>query len=366
MPKDNIHHWLAAFHLPGIGPVRILNWYQYFSSIENLFNANCKELIAAGLKPAEIYALQNPNDKAIEADILWSKQKGNTIITYEDPLYPVLLRELSGPPIVLYIQGSLEYLSQPQIAIVGTRNPTPTGREMAEEFAFTLAQAGLIVTSGMASGIDGASHKGALAAGAPTIAVMGTGLNHIYPATHKNLAAEIAAHGALVSEFYPAAKAEAHNFPRRNRIISGLSLGVVVIEAAPRSGSLITARFAAEQGREVFAVPGSIHNPLARGCHQIIREGAKLIETAADIIEELGALRQVLTISKKRHNTPELDHKHQELLRNIGYETTALDTIILRSGLTASQVSSMLFTLELQGYVNLVTGGYTRTALKSC
>jgi DNA processing protein len=364
MQNANLKHWLAAIHSPSIGPRKILLWLSHFKSIQNLFTATTVELKEAGLKPAELLAIQNPNMAAIEKIIKWREADGNIIICFDDPGYPVLLKELSDPPLVLFVRGNPEFLSRPQIAMVGTRNPTVTGKQIAETFAFALAQAGLIVTSGMADGIDGASHRGALSAGAPTIAVLGTGVDCVYPAVHKKLAAEIAVKGALVSEFYPGTGASAQNFPRRNRIISGLSLGVVVIEAALRSGSLITARLANEQGREVFAVPGSIHNPLARGCHQIIREGAKLIETASHIIEELGALKQVLEGPKISQDAPEIDHMHQELISQVGYETTALETIILRSGLTASQVSSMLFTLEMQGYVNLVIGGYTRSAPK--
>jgi DNA processing protein len=252
--------------------------------------------------------------------------------------------------------------------MVGTRNPTHNGRDNAHHFARVLTEAGLLITSGLATGIDGASHRGALSQEKPTIAVLGSGLAHIYPAIHHPLAKQIIANGALITEFPPWIEPKAYNFPRRNRIISGLSLGVFVVEATLKSGSLITARYAAEQGRDVFALPGSIHNPQARGCHQLIRQGAKLVETAADIIEELSALPQALKLSEVRKASTKpsnLDKKHLELLNYIGYEATTMDTVITRSGLTVSQVSSMLLTLELQSYVNLTPGGYVRNSANS-
>lgn len=258
-----------------------------------------------------------------------------------------------------YLFGVILIYSRPQLAIVGSRNPTPTGCELAEQFAYYLAEAGLVVTSGLALGIDGGGHRGAINARGKTIAVCGTGLQHVYPNSHRQLAEDIIQNGALVSEFPPDTLPKAKHFPMRNRVISGLSLGVLVIEAALKSGSLITARLAIDQGREVFALPGSIHNPLARGCHQLIRQGAKLVETAGDILEELGAMHAVITplIPSKKGS---LDAPYQEVLKQIGYEITTLDAIILRCGLTAGKVSSMLLLLELEGHVQSVPGGYVR------
>ena len=359
--RENIRYCLAAVRLRDIGPIRIQRWLKTFITIKNLFTASLTDLQSAGLTPKEIHAIQNPDWKAVDCDLIWEEKPDCHIITLDDENYPVLLRELTDAPLALFIQGNPETLALPQLAIVGTRNPTVTGKEAAQQFAYCLAEAGLTITSGLAHGIDAASHEGALAAKAQTIAIMGAGLNYIYPASHKALAKKITNQGALVSEFPPDFAPVAKNFPRRNRIISGLSLGVLVVEANLHSGSLITARFAAEQGREVFAIPGSIHNPLARGCHHIIQQGAKLIEKAEDILEELGALRQAAIPPKKFKKLPDLDEKHHHLLTQIGYEITALDTILIRSGLTAAEVSSMLLGLELRGYVQTVSGGYVLT-----
>ena len=209
----------------------------------------------------------------------WLSQPGNHVVHFQDAAYPALLKQIADPPPLLFVRGDRDYLAQPQLAIVGSRNPTHTGRALAREFAAHLASFGLTITSGLASGIDGAAHQGAIEAGGTTLAVTGTGLDRVYPARHRDLAHRVAENGALVTEFPPGTAPLAANFPRRNRLISGLSLGTLVVEAALRSGSLITARSALEQGREVFAIPGSIHNPLARGCHALIRDGAKLVES---------------------------------------------------------------------------------------
>ncbi len=378
-------YWLAATRFPGIGPVTFKLWLSYFSNIQTLFSASFAELKEIGLTNKEIHVLKNPNWKVAEQDILWSQQPNCYVLTQADKSYPELLRQLPDAPLVLYVQGYANILSTPQIAMVGSRHPTHGGIEMADDYARCLAQAGLWVTSGLALGIDTASHLGALKANCQTIAVLGSGLNQIYPRSNQKLAEQIIRQGALVSEFPLDMPPHRENFPRRNRIISGLSLGVVVIEAAIRSGSLITARFAAEQGREVFAIPGSIHNPLARGCHQLIREGAKLIENASDILEELGPLRGVSamqsnhssplfpgkpmnrsnesTVKLEVDNSVVLEPKQREFLIVIDHSVTTFDSIIMRSGLTASEVSSMLLSLELRNYVRVVPGGYIRTPL---
>jgi DNA processing protein len=249
-----------------------------------------------------------------------------------------------------------------QLAMVGSRNPTPGGVRTASDFARHLAHAGLVITSGLALGIDAAGHAGALAAGQPTIAVMGTGLDRVYPGSHRELAHRIAAQGALVSELPIGAQPRPENFPRRNRIISGLSLGTLVVEAAQRSGSLISARCAAEQGREVFAIPGSIHNPLARGCHALIRQGAKLVETAEDVVNELGALALAGTLQEVASPTPtdaapRLDPEYAKLLDSIGFDPLPVDVLVATCGLTPAEVSSMLLQLELRGFVASSPGG---------
>ncbi len=357
----DLEHWLALAHAPGVGAKTFADLYARFDDIAKLFNGKS---IPAGLPPALSAYLKRPNWAAVERDLAWAGEPGHAIVTLQHSYYPVLLREVVNPPPVLYASGGLELLSQPQIGIVGSRNPTVTGVETAEQFAAYLANAGYVITSGLALGIDAAAHQGALSATGATIGVLGSGLAKIYPAQHQQLAYAIANQGLLLSEFPPDTAPKAGHFPQRNRIISGLSMGTLVVEASIGSGSLITARYAIEQGREVFAIPGSIHNPLARGCHQLIRQGAKLVETASDIIEELGALTAWFAKPEKaadnRSQTLELSDESQALLACVGFEPTLIDTIIKRSGLTAEKVSSMLLLLELQGVIISCPGGYMR------
>jgi DNA processing protein len=293
----------------------------------------------------------------------WLEQPGNSLITSTDPDYPPLLKELQSAPPLLFVRGSVGLLSEPQLAIVGSRNPTPGGRDTAHEFAAHLSGCGLVVGSGLALGIDAAAHRGALDSGHPTLAVLGTGPDRIYPARHYELAHAIAECGTLVTEFPPGTGVSPENFPRRNRIIAALSLGTLVVEAAVRSGSLITARLAAAHGREVFAVPGSVHNPLAKGCHALIREGAKLVETAEHVLEELGSLvaglyRQAngrfdaAPVSKS-----DPDPEYQQLLEKMGYDPVSIDELVAATQLTAEELSSMLLIMELQGRVATLAGG---------
>lgn len=280
------------------------------------------------------------------------------------PDYPPQLLAIPDPPPLLYLQGDPTSLTAPAIAIVGSRGPTPAGRDTAREFARRLAAAGLVVTSGLAAGIDAAAHRGALQAGGRTVAVCGTGLDLTYPAHHRALAAEIAAAGALVSEFPPGTPPLPAHFPRRNRIISGLSLGVLVVEARHRSGSLITARLAAEQGREVFALPGSVHNPLARGCHRLIRDGARLVETPEEVLAGLqhdlfAALPGMPTQAPAATaiSGGPLDTAGKILLNACGFEPVGVDTLVARTGMTAAAVASTLVLLELRGEIESSAGG---------
>ncbi|GAB4350631.1 MAG: DNA-processing protein DprA [Immundisolibacter sp.] len=273
----------------------------------------------------------------------------------DQPGYPSRLAQIADPPPVLLMQGEASVLDAPQIAIVGSRNATPAGRDIAYELAAALAEAGLSVTSGLAEGIDAAAHRGALAAGGGTLAVLGTGPDRVYPRQHKELAHAISAGGLLISEQPVGTPPRPFNFPRRNRIISGLSLGVLVVEAGPRSGSLITARLAADQGREVFAVPGGIHNPLARGCHALIREGAKLVESVTDILEELPAVPSGQMAAKAAPSTR--DAQDHPLLACLGDSPASVDLLVQRSGLTVDEVSTMLLTLQLDGLVTALPGG---------
>jgi len=358
---SNISYWLAALHLPNIGVRRLQHWLPAFSHIKDFFQASASDLLAAGVDQKYVSSILQPNWQQVEKDLRWSEQTENHIISLDDANYPTWLREIPDPPIVLFVKGNVQALSQIQLAIVGSRHATVNGIKTAEQFATTLAQAGYAITSGLAIGIDAASHRGALAAKGCTLAVAGTGLHHIYPPRHRALAEQIVnAQGAIVSEF--ALETEPHfaNFPRRNRIIGGMSIGVLVIEAALQSGSLITARYAMEQNREVFAIPGSIHHPQARGCHHLIREGATLVETASDILQQLKHCPQPSTSTIIDQPVNPLPSSIQKILTQIGYENTPFDVILLRTGLTASEVSSMLLTLELEGYIQSVPGGYLR------
>ena len=282
---DTLIDWLALCHAPGAGTATIHRLLESFSTPANALRASNGQLQQLGLKQSAINALRKPDEAGIARDLEWHEQPNNHIITCHDPAYPVLLSQLPDPPPLLYVHGSVDLLSEPQLAMVGSRNPSRSGQQTAVDFARHLASAGLVITSGLALGIDAACHQGALDVNAPTIAVMGTGLDRVYPARHRDLALRIAEQGSLISEFPIGTSPQPGNFPQRNRIISGLCLGTLVVEAAIRSGSLISARYALEQGREVFAIPGSIHNPLARGCHYLIRQGAKLVETAEDVID---------------------------------------------------------------------------------
>ena len=292
--EDERAFWLALHRTKGLGPVGQTKLVNAFPSVKQIFSADGHTLKTFGLNDKSITSICKPDWKNIEADLAWLDEPTHHMITIDSKDYPPLLREIPDPPIVLFAHGCLERLKNCQIGIVGSRNPDTAGRKLANEFARELVIAGATVTSGLALGIDACSHQGALDAGGHTIAVTGNGLDMIYPARHKALAEKIVDNGILVSEFPPGTKPMPANFPRRNRIISGMSTGVLVIQAALRSGSLITARYAMEQGREVFAIPGSIHNPLAKGCHNLIKQGAKLVESVNDIVEELGSLVTVV------------------------------------------------------------------------
>ncbi len=354
-------YWLAVSHLQTVKPAKLRAWLDRCGSFQTLFATSAAELTEAGFSVAEIVKIKNLAWSGLEAEQKWYETEA-TVLTFQDPRYPVLLKELADPPLVLYVSGDPKLLSAPQLGIVGTRYPSPLGRTTAVSFAKALAEQGLVITSGLAAGIDGLCHHSTLEAQGKTIAVMGTGLKQIYPRVHQRLAERIREAGAVVSEFPLHMGPMAWNFPRRNRLISGLSLGILVIEASLRSGSLITARYAMEQNREVFAIPGSIHHPLARGCHHLIRQGAKLVESVTDIIEELGSLAAFLQAqAEPRASRPEdLAPGQLALLNQVDFSVTAFDSLLLRSGLTAKEVSSMLLLLELKGYVQAVQGGYMR------
>jgi len=358
----NSHHyacWLTL-HRAHISSQTIIALLEYFGAVETIFAASRTQL--AKCLTQEKSALDTIsagiNEDALEKEFQWLGEKNNHLLTWQDADYPRLLREIPDPPALLFVCGDKTLLDQPQIAIVGSRNPTRSGQENARAFAAYLAQAGLAITSGLAIGIDACAHRGALEAGGKTIAVFGTGLDRVYPAQQRELAHQIAAQGALISEFPLGSAPRREHFPKRNRIISGMSLGALVVEAALQSGSLITARLAADQGREVFAVPGSIHSPLARGCHALIRQGAKLVETAQDILEELAPLAHLAQPAAVEIGRA---HPHDEqtaiLLEHLGYDPVDIDTLVERSGLTPDFISSMLLQMELHGLIEARPGG---------
>jgi len=333
--------------------------------IAALTSLSRSRLAAAGIATEAIDTLLAPDEAQLEAWHGWLAAPQRSLVHIEHEAYPPLLRTLPDAPLALWVEGrDCALLSAPQLAIVGSRNPTRGGRETAEQFARYLSERGLTITSGLATGIDTAAHMGALAGGAGTIAVLGSGPDSIYPQANAGLAKRIMAEGLIVSEFPPGTPPRAAHFPQRNRIIAGLSAGTVVVEAARRSGSLITARRAAEYGREVFAIPGSIHNPLTKGCHRLIREGAKLVDDVADILVELAP---ILAIDATDRNAPNKqlsqtsslteEPAYISLLEALGYEPIELTALAGLTGLTAAELSSMLLVLEFEGLVEALPGG---------
>lgn len=356
-------YWLALMRTPGIGSKTFLKCLDYCSP-EQLFSESHATLVKLGLSEKSISAINNPMWQAVEQDLLWLEQADNHILLYTDASYPSQLKEIADPPPILFARGDIDLIHFPQIAIVGSRNPSSSGIQIAADFASSLSNMGFTITSGLALGIDAASHRGALAVQGKTIAVTGTGLDRVYPAANKELATEIVNNGVLISEFLPGTSAKANHFPRRNRIISGLCIGLLVVEAAKQSGSLITARMALEQNREVFAIPGSIYNPLSRGCNALIREGAKLVETTQDILEELGHLFQQPAPQNNSVNTnidTGLDAEQQKLLNYVLYSPTSIDQLVTETGFLVENIAAHLLILEMQGYIIATNGGtYTR------
>ncbi|MEE8428140.1 MAG: DNA-processing protein DprA, partial [Gammaproteobacteria bacterium] len=361
---EELRFWFALWRTPGVGSATFRRLLDRFGSPREVFASSAASLQHAGLGSIACSYLRDPDWSGADRDIQWLEAPRHHVVLEYSPSYPALLKEIQNPPPILFVNGNPNLLGRHQLAMIGSRNPTPVGSRTALEFAHYFGSAGLLITSGLATGIDTACHHGALQGGGSTIAVMGTGPDQTYPASNQELAEEIAAVGALVSEFPVGTGPRPEHFPQRNRIISGLSLGTLVVEAASRSGSLITAYHALEQGREVFAIPGSIHNPLTRGCHGLIHQGAKLVETAADVLEELGSLAGTIAEPKpagKQECLPPLDGEYAQLLDCIGFEPTAIDQLVEFSGLTPEAVSSMLLILELQGYVASSPGGlYSR------
>ena len=371
--------WLIAIRAPRLGGSRLISLLENFGSIDALVGAGRGQLDKAGLETETIEALKQPDEALLRSDVDWLSREPHHLLTWGHERFPPLLRDIPSPPAALFVDGDPDILWQPQLAVIGSRNPTAGGRDNARDFVTELVRQGMAITSGMAAGIDSVAHAAALDAGSQTIAVMGTGLDRIYPASSKPLALRIREHGVLVSELPPGTGAKRSHFPSRNRIISGLSLGVLVIEAGLRSGTLITARLAGNQGRDVFALPGSIHNPMAKGCHRLIRDGAKLVETAEEIMLEIAPmagqlaleLRKQIDFQETGHGNGALDNETDDpnltepecglVWSCLGFDPKPLELIIEQSGLTAGAVSAMLMLLELRGKVEVHPGGaYSR------
>jgi DNA processing protein len=380
--RDDLAAWLQLMLTDGVGTVTARDLLLRFGLPSDILSAGFSALqkcvpekiaLALAGKPDTAMQLQ------IEKTLAWAAEPGNHVLTLADANYPQALLSIADPPPLLYAKGRTELLSRPGVAIVGSRNATAQGMQNAERFAQTLSNAGLCVISGLALGIDAAAHAGACSASpehGSTIAITGTGLDLVYPAKHRALAHRIAEHGCLLSEYPIGTAAIASIFPRRNRLISGMSLGVLVVEAALQSGSLITARSALEQGREVFAIPGSIHSPLAKGCHQLIRQGAKLVESAQDVLEELQlhaltpAAQQAVTTSTRptpnaavkgqRPSTgvpAAVDEQARQVMQAAGHDPTSVDQLAERTGLAASEIQATLLLLELDGSVERMSDG---------
>ena len=361
--------WLRLARVPGLDIAAARALLDRLGGPEALHVATAAELAGAGVAGACLSALVRPDGPVLERDLRWLEAPGHCLLTADHPAYPPQLAAIRGAPVALFVEGEPRLLSLPQLAIVGSRSATAAGRETAFEFAGRLAASGLAITSGLAMGIDAAAHRGALAANGKTIAICGTGLDQVYPAQHAALAELIAAQGALVSEFSMGTAPVAANFPRRNRLMSGLARGVLVVEAAARSGSLITARLAGEQGREVMAVPGSIHNALARGCHRLIKEGAALVESPEEVLTALGfhtlaaaPVNSAKTPAGVQNPAGGLDSAEEILLNALGFEPADLDKLVERTGFQAHVVASMLQILELEGRIESLAGGrYSRS-----
>jgi DNA processing protein len=352
--------FLAMAHINGIGPKTLYSLESHFGDIESCFKLKKRDMQQLGFNNKLINSILNPNWDAADKALKWAEKKGNTLITWHDLTYPYLLKQIIPPPPMLFLKGNSALLSEPQLAIIGSRHPSEMGINNAYQFSNILAENGICITSGLAQGIDGAAHRGALQGIGKTIAVLGTGIENCYPARHKTLTQEIADKGLLISEFPLGTSPYAAHFPQRNRIISGLAFGVIVVEAALRSGSLITARLALEQGREVFAIPGPISNPMSKGCHFLIKQGAKLIETVADILLELPSGILVNSTINEKNKAKGLEQSLQNLVKFVDYEVTSVDTICAKSGLSPAVLATQLIDLEMKGIIKAVPGGYLR------
>jgi DNA processing protein len=356
-PDPGLAGWLQLSLTPELGSATLRGMLSRFGLPEAVLGRSRAELLQLA-PPAALEALHSAEVKsAVERAIEWARGENRSIITLADATYPRALLEIADPPALLYAHGRVELLQRPALAVVGSRNATAQGQSNATAFASSLSDAGMTIVSGLALGIDAAAHRGGLAGASSTIAVLGTGIDVLYPRANAALAEEIARRGLLLSEFPLGTPAAQHHFPRRNRLISGLARGCLVVEAALASGSLITARAAADQGREVFAIPGSIHSPLSRGCHALIKTGAKLVETAEDVLAELGGFRGTPAGRAPAARRPAAAGPPRGLLDHMGHDPVDVDSLCQRCGLGAEQVTAELLRLELEGQVSLLPGG---------
>jgi DNA processing protein len=357
MPDPELAAWLRLTLVPGLGSQALRRLLSELGLPSQALRAGRAALARSVGEALAGRILADDQAAAIDAALRWADAPGHAVVTLADPEYPQRLLEIADPPAALYVHGRTDLLARPSLAIVGSRNATPQGIANATSFARAFSEAGLTIASGLALGIDAAAHRGALEGEGSTIAVLGAGVDVVYPPRNADLHRAIAERGAVVSEFPLGTPAIGGNFPRRNRLISGLARGVLVVEAALASGSLITARLAAEQGRDVFAIPGSIHSPLSKGCHALIKDGAKLVDSAQDVLGELGVPAAARSVQQ---SSAEVAH---ELLQHLGHDPCNVDTLCQRSGLTPDTVSAMLLELELAGRVASLPGGrYQRIA----
>src|SRR5690606_36315607 len=369
--------WLRLLRCPNLGAATLRRAVEQLGDAAAVVDAGPAGWRRAGIDDAGIRALGEMQDANAD-DLAWLQGPNRRLIGWASEDYPALLRRGPGPRPALFVVGDANLLWRPQIAVVGSRNPSPGGRDNATAFARGLARDGWLVSSGLADGVDAAAHRAALDAGQPTLAVVGTGPDRVYPASNRALAEDIAAQGAIVSEFLPGTGARREHFPRRNRILAGLSLGTLVVEAGTRSGALITARMAGDCGRETFAIPGSIHNPMARGCHQLIRQGAALVETVQEVIDALApmaaeladALRARLHDDNRRDGDAPAaalpsagsdDPDYVRLWDALGHDPVGIDRLAEHTGLTVHTLSSMLLLMELDGRVRSQLGRYARS-----
>ena len=342
--------WIELSLVPGLGSSRFRSLLSAFGLPAQVLQATRAQLSRVVPEPLAAGILERGRAPDVEKALRWAERPGCAVLTLADGAYPKQLLEIPDPPPLIYVAGDPKLLSSPALAVVGSRNATPQGLKNARDFARVLSDAGLAIVSGLALGVDGEAHRGGLDGRASTIAMLGTGIDVVYPARNRSLAQEISSRGAMVSEFPLGTEPHAGNFPRRNRLISGLARGCLVVEAALDSGSLITARLAADQGREVFAIPGSIHSPLSKGCHALIKQGAKLVESAQDVLEELGVATAPAAAAKETA-------ADKGLLADMGFDPCDIDQLTERSGLPVEAVSAMLLKLELDGKIASLPGG---------